>query len=144
MINLLSKTFDFIKNNKFANKTWKGVKSEKMKVFPLVCSKYLSSWTGLGRSGHVQITTSGPISQVSGPEMVFWQNFIMILHHFCWRSSKIKVFSQRNSIFNKNQKNIQNKSRKICKNKSCPYLLKFFVKGVVDLFRPRHLILLHR
>ena len=24
----------------------KGVKSEKLKVFPLVCSKYLSSWTG--------------------------------------------------------------------------------------------------
>ena len=25
---------------------WKGVKSEKIKVFLLVCSKYLSSWTG--------------------------------------------------------------------------------------------------
>ena len=25
---------------------WKGVKSEKIKVFPLVCSKYLASWTG--------------------------------------------------------------------------------------------------
>ena len=46
MINLLSKTDDFIKNDKFANKKWKGVKSEKMKIFPLVCSKYLSSWTG--------------------------------------------------------------------------------------------------
>ena len=41
----------------FVNKKWKGVKSEKIKVFPLVWSKYLSSWTGLGRSGHVQITT---------------------------------------------------------------------------------------
>ena len=33
MINLFSKTDDFIE-------------SEKIKVFPLVCSKYLSSWTG--------------------------------------------------------------------------------------------------
>ena len=31
---------------KFANKKRKGVKSEKIKIFPLVCSKYLSSWTG--------------------------------------------------------------------------------------------------
>ena len=61
MINLLNKTNDFVKNNKFANKNRKGVKSEKIKVFSLVCSKYLSSWTDLGRSGHVQITTFGPI-----------------------------------------------------------------------------------
>ena len=31
---------------KCVNKERKGVKSEKIKVFPLVCSKYLSSWTG--------------------------------------------------------------------------------------------------
>ena len=35
-----------LKNDKFVDKKWKGVKSEKIKVFPLVCSKYLSSWTG--------------------------------------------------------------------------------------------------
>ena len=29
----------------------KGVKSEKIKVFPLVCSKYLSSWTGPDMTG---------------------------------------------------------------------------------------------
>ena len=68
MINLLSKTDDF---KKFVSKKWKGVTSEKIKVFPLVCSKYLSSWTGLGRSGHIQITTFGPISHVSGPTMGF-------------------------------------------------------------------------
>ena len=35
MINLLSKTYDFIKEQrKFGNKKWKGVKSQK-KVFPL-------------------------------------------------------------------------------------------------------------
>ena len=77
MIHLFSKTDDFIENDKFANKNkkykttkfgnkkWKGVISEKIKVFPLVCSKYLSSWTGLGRSGHVQITTFDQISHVS-------------------------------------------------------------------------------
>ena len=60
-----------LKNDKFANKKWKGVKSEKIKVFPLVCSKYLSSWTGLGRSGHDGSQSFGPIWHVSGPEMVF-------------------------------------------------------------------------
>ena len=58
MINLINKTDDFIK-------------SEKIKAFPLACSKYWSSWTGLGRSGHVQIMTFGPIWHVSGPKMVF-------------------------------------------------------------------------
>ena len=45
MINLLSKAHDFIKDNKFANKKWKGVISEKQKVFSLVCSN------GAGPSG---------------------------------------------------------------------------------------------
>ena len=84
MINLLSKTDDFIKDNKLVNKandfkikihllssTDDFVKSEKIKVFPMVCSKYLSSWTGLGRSGHVRFQTFGPICHVSGPKMVF-------------------------------------------------------------------------
>ena len=31
MINLLGKTYDFIKEYKFADKKWKGVKSEKIK-----------------------------------------------------------------------------------------------------------------
>ena len=62
-----------LKNDKFANKKGKGVKSEKIKVFPLVCSKYLSSWTGpdmsksgLFRPGHVKITTFGPNLHVLG------------------------------------------------------------------------------
>ena len=61
MINLLSKTDDFIKNDKFANKTWKGVISEKVKAKTCFADKDLSSWTGLGRSGHVQIMTFGAI-----------------------------------------------------------------------------------
>ena len=36
MINLLSKTYDFTNNDKFVNEKRKGVKSEKIKVFPLV------------------------------------------------------------------------------------------------------------
>ena len=52
----------------------------------------LHSKTGLGRSGHVWFQSFGPIWHVSNPKMVFWQNNLMILHHFCWRSSKIKLF----------------------------------------------------
>ena len=69
MINLFNKTHDFIKNNKFVYKQWKGVISGKMKVFPLVCSKYLSSWTGLRRSGHIQIQSFGSILHVSGSKL---------------------------------------------------------------------------
>ena len=47
MINYLSKADDFIK-----------------KIIKL------HSKTGLGRSGHVQITTFGPIYHVSGPKIV--------------------------------------------------------------------------
>ena len=47
MINLFSKTYDFIK---MIN---------------------LHSKTGLGRSGHVRFQTVGPIWHVSGPKMVF-------------------------------------------------------------------------
>ena len=58
MIHLFNKTNDFIK-------------SEKIKAFPLVCSKYLSSWTGLGRSGHDGSQSSGPILHVSGTKIGF-------------------------------------------------------------------------
>ena len=72
MINLFNKTDDFIKMINLFSKTYDFIKSEKkIKVFPLVCSKYLSSWTGLGRSGHVRFPTFGPISHASGSKMVF-------------------------------------------------------------------------
>ena len=58
------------KHDKFVDKTWKGVISGK-NIFRLVCSKYLSSWTGLGKSGHDQITTFGSISHVSNPKLSF-------------------------------------------------------------------------
>ena len=44
MINLFNKTNDFIK-------------SEKTKAKTCFADKDLSSWTGHGRSGHVQVTT---------------------------------------------------------------------------------------
>ena len=59
----------------------------------------LHSKTGLGRFGHVWFQSFGPIWHVSGPEMVFWRNNLMILHHFCWRSSKIKLFWPKTLIF---------------------------------------------
>ena len=37
-INLLSKTYDSVKNIKSVNQKWKGVTSEKIKVFPLCVS----------------------------------------------------------------------------------------------------------
>ena len=61
----------FKKHAKFANKKWKGVISEKIKAKTCFADKDLSSWTGLGKSGHVQITTFGPISHVSDPTMYF-------------------------------------------------------------------------
>ena len=66
IINLLSKTYDFQKNDKFVNKEWKSLISAKIKTKTCFADKDLSSWTGLGRSGHVQITTFGPIWHVSG------------------------------------------------------------------------------
>ena len=71
MINLLSKTDDFIKMMNLFSKTNDFIKSEIIKVFPLVCSRYLSPWTGLGRSGHDGSQSFGLIWHVSGPEMVF-------------------------------------------------------------------------
>ena len=69
---MLSETYDFQKkHDKFANKKWKGVISEKIKAKTCFADKDLSSWTGLGRSGHVQITTFGPIWHVSGSKLVF-------------------------------------------------------------------------
>ena len=66
----------------------------------------LLSKTGLGRSGHVRFQTFGPIWHVSGPKMAFWRNDIMILHHFCWRSSKITLFSPKTLIFDQKSKKI--------------------------------------
>ena len=61
----------FKKHDKFVNKRWKGVISEKIKAKTCFADKDLSSWTGLGRSGHVQITTFGPILRVSDSKLGF-------------------------------------------------------------------------
>ena len=86
MINVFSKTDDFIQ-------------SEKIKAFALVCSKFLSSWTGLGRSGHVQITTFDSISHASGPKLFVWGDFIMVLHGFAPTNQKTMLFYLKIAIF---------------------------------------------
>ena len=53
------------------------------------------SKTGLGRSGHDWSQSFGPIWHVSGPEMVFWWNDIMILHHFAGEAQKSNYFDQK-------------------------------------------------
>ena len=53
-------------NDEVVNTNWKGVLSEEKTGKTRFADKDLSSWTGLGRSGHVQITTFGPIWYVSG------------------------------------------------------------------------------
>ena len=73
----------------------------------------LLSKTSLGRSGHVRFQTFGPIWHVSGPEMVFWRNDTLILHHFSWRSSKIKLFWPKTLIFYQKTKKYPKRSQKI-------------------------------
>ena len=60
MLNLFTKTYDFIKMINLLSKTTDFVKNDKY-----------HSKTGLGRSGHVRFQTFGPIWHVSGPKMVF-------------------------------------------------------------------------
>ena len=74
------------KTTEFASNKWKGVISEKIKAKTCFADKDLSSWTGLGRSGHVQITTFGPIWHVSGSKLTLWCHFQMVLHVFSSRS----------------------------------------------------------
>ena len=53
--------------------------------------KDLSSWTGPGRSGHVQIPTFHQISHVSVPRMTLRRDLIIILHGFASINLKNKV-----------------------------------------------------
>ena len=62
------KAHDLIKTDTFANQERKRAILEKD---PLVCSKHLSSWTGIGRSGHVQSQSFRSISHVSDPKLTF-------------------------------------------------------------------------
>ena len=98
MINLFSETDDYIKAMNLLSKTNDFIRMMnllinmercnfwKEEVFPLVCSKYLSSWTGLGKSGHVQSQSFGQILHISDPKLTLSRNFSMILHGFAWRS----------------------------------------------------------
>ena len=58
-----------LKNDKFAYKKRKGVILGK-KIFPLVYSKYLSSWTGPDRSRQVRTGSDMPPGlALAGPDM---------------------------------------------------------------------------
>ena len=46
-------------------------------IFSLVC---FLIYGVKSRSGHDRSQSFGPISHVSGPEMTFWNDFIVILH----------------------------------------------------------------
>ena len=68
-MNLLNKIYDFMKIINLLMKkercnSWK-------KEIPLVCNKYLSAWTGLGKSGHVQSQSFGSILHVSDSKVIF-------------------------------------------------------------------------
>ena len=78
-------------------------------IFSLVC---FLIYGVKSRSGHDRSQSFGPISHVSGPEMVFWPNFIMILHHFCRRSSKITLFWPKTLIFYQKIRKYQRNSEK--------------------------------
>ena len=73
---------------------------EKKKGKARFADKDLSCWTGLGRSGHVQIPTFGSISYISDSKLTFSGNFQMILHGFVCRSSKNTFFQSKNVISN--------------------------------------------
>ena len=65
VINLFSKTDDFIKDDNFSGKT-----NDFQKKINLL------SKTGLGRSGHVRFPIFGPISHVSDPKLSFSTEFL--------------------------------------------------------------------
>ena len=70
--------------------------SEKVKMKTCFADKDLSSWTGLGRSGHVQIPTFGSISHFSGRKLIVLGNFQTVVHGLAWRSSKKHYFFNEN------------------------------------------------
>ena len=61
----------FKEHDKFANKRWKGVSSEKIKVKTCFADKDLSSRTGKSRSGHDRSQSFGSIVHVSDSKMSF-------------------------------------------------------------------------
>ena len=81
---LLASFSSFYKKKTHICKT-ENVNSEKNKC---PADNNLSSQTGLGRSGHVQIPTVHKISHVSDLEITFCHNFHMILHPLGSRNPK--------------------------------------------------------
>ena len=75
---LFNKTHDFIEMIRMLIKK-QDVISENKKVEACFADKDLSSWTGLGRTGHVQITTLHSMSHISDLEINLWRKFMMIM-----------------------------------------------------------------
>ena len=86
-------------------------------VFSLVC---FLIYGVKSKSGHDWIQSFGPTLHASGPKIGFWRNFIMILHGFCWRSWKIKLFWPKTLIFDQKSKRYKKKIRKIPQNPRFP------------------------
>ena len=64
----------------------------------------LSSWTGLGRSGHVQSQSFGLISHVSGPKLVLLTKFLDDSAWFCLEKLKTFFFRPETLIYDQSRK----------------------------------------
>ena len=71
---MFHKRYDLVKNDKSANKKREGVISGRKKGKARFADKDLSSWTGLGRSGHDRSQSFGQNSHNSGPKLIFEGN----------------------------------------------------------------------
>ena len=68
-------------------------------IFSLVC---FLIYGVKSRSGHDRSKSFGPISDVSGPKLTFWGNFLMILHGFVWRNLENIAFASKNDLLDVN------------------------------------------
>ena len=82
----------------------KGVVYENQKVKACFTDKYVSSWTGLGSSRHVQIMTFPPISHISYLENRIRSNSIMIQHGSASRNPENTFKPIKTNIFSKTAK----------------------------------------
>ena len=95
------------KHDKFADKKWKGVISEKLKAKTCVADQDLSSWTGLGRSGHVQITTFWSNLARFGLKIRCLMKFINDSAWFLLEKLKNHIISPKSLIFNQKSRKYQ-------------------------------------
>ena len=68
-LDAIYKICEFTKETEFVDNNWKDVISEEKKKKARSADKDLSSWTGLGKSGHDRSQSFDPISHVPGPKL---------------------------------------------------------------------------